>query len=122
MRRVKKVNMLRTMIFSLLFSTQLWAAQCEVLPKVAAQKAYELLLKHKKVNDIAIIDRFCKSCFDKYPKPIVIDELEITDFQVKGFQEIKINNDVIDLAYLFLEGDNLAKLVGCKTITDSSYL
>lgn len=101
---------------ALLLISQAFADQCSVIPKLKANKALSLLKNFKHNNSIAVIDKYCKACRDESPQAIVIDEVSISDFQIKGYREVKINNEVIDLAYYYLNGENIAQMVGCNTI------
>lgn len=115
---------MKTFISILLFMqvVQAYADQCSVLPAKQAKKAQEILQKHLSDNSIAVIDKYCEACRDEYIKPIVIDSIEMKDFQVRGYNELYINSKKIDLAYLYLGGVNLAGKIGCKAIGVSKYL
>jgi len=113
--------LLRIMIKILYFFTlsivligQAKASQCQAIKGVDALKVEKLLNEFKANNPIAVIDRYCLSCRDQYVKPIVIDQIEIKDFQVRGYKEIYVNQKKIDLAYIYLNGENLAEKIGCK--------
>jgi hypothetical protein len=111
------------LIISLLVtSTVSYADQCSVLPTKSALMAKVILSEHVKSNSIAVIDSYCESCRDETPKPIVIDSIELKDFQIAGFKEIFINNKKIDLAYIYLEGVSIAGKIGCKAFGISKYL
>ena len=116
------MNNLFGFIFLALFSCSAFADQCSVLPISSAIKAKEILNKHLNSNSIAVIDRYCESCRDEMATPIVIDTIELKSFQVHGYNEIYVNDKKIDLAYIYLDGNNIASQVGCNTIGVSKYL
>jgi hypothetical protein len=116
--------MIKMFIFLILMTTSsvAFADQCSVLPAKSAHIAKELLSNHLRSNTIAVIDRYCESCRDEVATPIVIDTVTIKDFQVDGFKEIYVNEKKIDLAYIYLEGVNIAGKIGCKAFGISEYL
>ena len=106
----------------LLTSTISYADQCSVLPLKSAQLAKSILNKHLESNPIAVIDSYCESCRDESPRPIVIDSIELKDFQIAGYKEVFVNDKKIDLAYIYLEGVSIAGKIGCKAFGISKYL
>ena len=90
------------------------ASQCQAVKGIDAIKVEKLLTDFKAKNSIAVIDRYCLSCRDQYVEPIVIEQVELRDFQVRGYKEIYVNQKKIDLAYIYLNGENLAEKIGCK--------
>lgn len=108
-------------LFSLL-TGQVLAAQCHALPKDMAIKAVNILTKHKKLNPIAVVDKYCKACRDEAAIPIVLDSVEAIDFQINGYKKIIVNNKKIDLAYIYLNGENIADMIGCKAVGVSRFL
>lgn len=111
------------MTFTLLvLSTQVWADQCSTLPNDKAIHAKKLISKFIKSNEIAVIDIFCEACMDTTPKALVAENVELKNFQVKGYQEIYLNDKPIDLAYTYINGENIANLIGCKTIGVEKFL
>lgn len=106
----------------MLFTNLVWADQCSTLPKQKALKAKNIIEKFIKSNDLAVIDIYCEACMDEIPKAIVADTVHLKDFQVKGFKEILVNEKVIDLAYVYLNGVNMASMIGCKTVGVEKFL
>jgi hypothetical protein len=106
----------------MLYSMGSLAAQCNALPQSMANKAYELLDKHKKLNEIAVIDIYCEACRDEAPKPMVVDSVNLKDFQIKGYKQVMVNNKKIDLAYTYINGENVATIIGCKAVGINQYL
>lgn len=109
-------------IIAILFSFNVLADQCSVLPMKSAVQAQDLLEKHLHTHSIAVIDKYCESCRDESVQPIVIDKVELRDFQVVGFKQVYVNNKKLDLAYIYLGGVNIAEQIGCKTRGISKYL
>lgn len=106
----------------LLFSSLSWADQCSKLPKDKALKAQKIISTFIKTNEIAVIDLYCQACMFTYPEPIVADSVSLKDFQVKGYKEILVNNVSIDLAYVYINGENVANIIGCKTVGVDKFL
>lgn len=93
-------------------------AQCEKLTKAQAIQAQLTIEKvSKKVPDLMIVDQYCEYCMDPYPRPIVIDEVEVDHDQNSYF--LKINGEKIDIAFIYVDNKNLAHAAGCKTIAIS---
>lgn len=111
------------MLGALLMSFNLWASgQCETLSSQQAQLAFDLIQQELKTNPIAVIDSYCESCLDDLPRPIVIDNFQIKRLENLSFSQIQINGEIIDAAYIYLNGENLAAQIGCKTIAVSRNL
>jgi hypothetical protein len=108
------INKLFFILIFLVISNVSFAAQCQALPEAQAKAAIALLNEYHTNYEIAVIDYFCESCRQERPRPIVIDHVKMSAFQVKGFHEIVVNNEAIDLAYIYLAGENLALKVGCQ--------
>ncbi len=106
----------------LMFSGLTWADQCSTLPKDKALKAKKIISSFIKANEIAVIDLYCQACMFTYPEPVVADSVSLKDFQVKGYKEILVNNISIDLAYVYINGENVASMIGCKTVGVDKFL
>lgn len=111
-----------TILSSSLISFSIQASHCKYISAKYATKAFEDLARYKRSSNIPVVDQFCESCEDAYVKPIVIEELEYKTYQVKGFASISINGEEVDLAYLFLNGENLGHSYNCKTQVASQFL
>lgn len=103
--------------------------QCVSLSEKQVEKVVKLLDEYQSKNQIPVIDSFCEFCTDKYPKPIFVDSVEsqsITSTRgpAAGITEhrITINGEIVDLAYLYINGKNLAHTVGCDTYGVSEFL
>lgn len=99
-----------------------FADQCTRLPKSKAKAAHKIITNFIKSNDIAVADIFCEACRDEAPKVVVLESTELKDFQVKGYKEITVNDQAVDLAYLYINGENVASMVDCKTIGVDKFL
>lgn len=73
-------------------------------------------------KDIAVIDSYCISCNDNYVKPIVIDKVEVKAHNVNGFYTLNVNDQPLELANIYLDGENLAYKVGCESKFATRYL
>jgi hypothetical protein len=112
-------------IISIILMTQISSAHgaiCKYLPSASIKDAQSLLESFKKSQDIAVVDKFCESCLDRSPKPIVIDSIEVYNHSVSGYAGLKLNGKTIDLAYLYLNGENLSFKYNCQTKYISRYL
>lgn len=106
----------------LLVSGLSWADQCSTLPKDKALQAKKIISKFIKTNEIPVIDVYCQACMFTYPQVLVADSVELKDFQVQGYQEVIVNNERVDLAYMYINGENLASMIGCKAIGVDKFL
>lgn len=98
------------------------AGQCNYMNKSQALKALEILEKSKDEFDLFVIDKYCESCLDAYPKPILVNSFAIKKHKQPNIYELSINTKTIDAAYTYVDGNNLANMVGCKTVAVSKYL
>jgi hypothetical protein len=98
------------------------AAECKFIPKKSAQKIKSILNQHHAFEEIAVIDSFCKECEDTYVRPIVIDKIEMKKHSIKGFYSLNINNEPLELAHIYLNGENLAYKIGCDSKFATKYL
>lgn len=106
----------------LIFANLALADQCSTLPRNKANRAYQIIKDYIDNNQIAVIDVFCKTCVEALPKALVVDNVSLKEFQVKGYQEIIINKELVDLAYVYINGENLASIVDCKTVGVDKFL
>ena len=106
----------------LMFSGFTWADQCSTLPKEKALQAKKIISSFIKTNEIAVIDIYCQACMFTYPQVLVADSVELKDFQVRGYQEVIVNNEPVDLAYMYINGENLASMIGCKAVGVDKFL
>ncbi len=90
------------------------ASLCKYLNSKRATQAFERLINYKKERSIAIVDKYCEACGDTYVEPLVLEEITYRPYDVKGFASIGINGKERDLAFLYLEGENLGHKYGCK--------
>lgn len=121
-RQFMKKRIVMTLLFKFVFMAQAWGAQCSALPEQKALKAQKLIADYVKQHQIAVVDMYCEACRDEYPKALVVESVALSDFQIKGYKEISVNNKAIDLAYMYINGENVASMVGCKAIGVDRYL
>lgn len=114
----------RVTIFMLIaLSTNVaFAAQCKFISNDQAQRAEEFIKGNSKIANISVVDYYCESCLDKYPKPIVLDEIKIVRNIIGERAVLMINNKSIDLAYIYVNGANLAHEISCETYAVSAFL
>ncbi|MCO4753416.1 MAG: hypothetical protein KC478_02985 [Bacteriovoracaceae bacterium] len=116
------MNMHTYLISFLLFSSTAFAGHCKYLSVKHINAAFNELAQYKAQTSTPIVDYYCKSCNDTYVRPIVLEELEYKPHQIKGFASIFINGKQMDLAYLYLNGQNLGHKYNCKTDIASKVL
>ncbi len=117
---LQRIMRIAWILFTIITMSKAYGGQCKYLPKAKIDSALKIIEQIK--GEIPIVDHYCESCLDANPKPIVIDRVEVSPFQVKGYAGIKINGSSIDLAYTYVGGENLAQMVGCKTQNISKFL
>jgi len=93
--------------------------ECENLNEKQANRALELLKTELK-KDVFVIDKYCESCFDSYPSPILVESIDVKKDSANF--HIEINNNIVDITYLYVEGRSLASFAGCETIAVSPFL
>ncbi len=101
-----------------------FGAQCKFVPTKQAdmaKKHLEKLLSSNKAT-LAVIDSYCESCLDKYAKAVVVEKVSVVNTQVRDYKSVVVNDSAIDLAYIYINGENLAKIIGCRTFGVSEYL
>ena len=104
------------------FSISTNAAECKFIPKKSAKKINSLLSKHYAFKEIAVIDSYCVECRDTYVKPIVIDKVELKQHSIKGYYTLNVNDQPLELANTYLNGENLAYKIGCESKFATRYL
>lgn len=113
---------MKLLIILLLLCSNAFASQCESVSLDQATKALNILNKFNASKSIFVIDEYCEACLDYIPKPILVNSIKLVKDKRSHKASIEINKSKIDMAYIFVEGDNLAKKIGCKTYAVSSYL
>lgn len=88
--------------------TSAMADQCGYVKKSQAEKAVRMLLEADTVQSL------CEPCGQKRSTTIKVDSLGLQKID-NQLSEVVINGKGIDLAYIYMNGLNLAKLVGCNT-------
>lgn len=112
----------RIAIAVIVFFTSNWChalnEQCLKLSQKEAQKSQQIInqqiINHQNqvFKNIPVIDYYCGHCLDQYVRPIVIDNIII---EKKGSHwELLINGKVQNIAYLYVENNNMGHQVGCS--------
>ena len=94
------------------FSINAFADQCEVLKsKAQALTAVRMLNAAKEMH------HFCENCGDATPKLVARYAVDLQTFEGVGSGKyiVVLNSKTIDLAYTYVDGLNLAYIVGCPT-------
>lgn len=110
--------------FVTLFSINAMADQCQVISLQEAERAVLLIQKNSVVTD------YCEPCLNggkKVGKTSVVNKVKLETVVLGNeiYTEIKINDQSVDLAYLFIQvapnrSVNVAKAIGCSTLDESS--
>ena len=111
-----------TLLISLIGLQSAMADQCMIVSNAKAKEAKTQVEQLLSDNSIVVIDKFCEACMDVTPEPLVVDNVKLKNSQVKGFMSLSINNVPVDLAYIYINGENLAAKIGCRTFGVSQYL
>ena len=101
--------MKKLVVLAMFVSFSAMADQCQLVSKSMAKKALLMAVETTSLKS------FCELCGDEKAKTINVKEIAIADANYGNFWELKINGKTQDLAYTYVNGLNLAKLVGCKT-------
>ncbi len=88
------------LIALLVVAPALLADQAAYLSKDQAKAALALL------QDAVIVKFFCAPCGDAIPLSILIKNLEVMDTNYENYWEVQINNEGVDLAYIYFMSDN----------------
>lgn len=107
-------------ILLMLLINKTYASECRTLSTAQGEKALQLLLEADS-SELFVVDQYCEHCFDEYPRPILVDSYEIRKTSKKSV-ELYINGKVMDLAYLYVEGENMALNISCHIIAVSKNL
>ena len=113
-------HMLRILIMGILVSSNALAFQCKDLKFNQAKNAVVELKKYSDTKDIFVVDEFCEACMDSYPRPILVENISFK--REANHYHVILNNKVVDISYLYVEGHSLSHIVGCKTVAVSEYL
>jgi len=111
------------LVGTLLFCMSTFASgQCEIISASKAVQAMQILNEKLANSPLMVIDNYCEACMDELPRPIVVESIEHKIVQADTLSSLKINGKVVDLAYIYVDGENLANQIGCKTIAVSKNL
>jgi hypothetical protein len=91
-----------------LCSASAFADQCAFITKTQAEKAVKAIIETQSVQGL------CEPCGETKAQNIQVDSVGLRKAGYQDFSEVVINNKGIDLAYTYVNGLNLAKLVGCS--------
>jgi hypothetical protein len=87
-----------------------FADQCQVVTHAQALKAIKIL------NSANQVQKLCEPCGESLPQEVRPYSVDLQTFNGlhSGQYSVAINGAAIDLAYTYVNGMNLAMLVGCK--------
>lgn len=93
----------------LLLSSAAFADQCAYITKTQAEKAVKVLIETQTVQSL------CEPCGESKALTVQVNSIGLRKAGYQSYSEVVINDKGIDLAYTYINGLNLAKLVGCPT-------
>lgn len=93
-----------------------FADQCQLISKSEAKKALNLVVGSEKV------ELLCELCGEEAPKSVSVQSIGIEKSGFGETWELKVNGKSADLAYTYVNGHNLAQIVGCEVFGASSVL
>ncbi len=91
------------------FSFSVFADQCAYISKSQAKKALGMALKGR------VIESLCEPCGQTEPEYIDVKSIGIRDVNYDSFWELQVNGEGVDLAYTYIDGQNLSKLSDCPS-------
>lgn len=97
----------------LAFSAHASADQCQLVDRAKAAKALRVLTR------ATTVQTFCAPCGDRAVVLVDVKKISMENrntqgyWESQGYWEVKINDQGIDLAYTYVNGTNLAMMVGC---------
>jgi hypothetical protein len=103
-----------TLGYSAVICFPVLADQCSYITKEQALTAISRL------NLDQTIYSLCEPCGEKIPEPIKIETLSIETVDEQNFWQVKVNDEGIDLAYVFINSGidgnfvNLAAVANCQ--------
>lgn len=110
-------------IWTLVLSLNVFASgQCQIVSSEQASLAINILNSQLADQPIMVIDKYCEACLDELPMPIVVESIQHQVIEKEIFSSVKVNGQAIDMAYIYVNGENLAMKIGCKTIAVSHNL
>lgn len=90
-----KKSHLAALIGASLFALPAMADQAAYLPEVDADRAVTLLQKTYTLKS------FCAPCGDTHAQSMEVNSINKADVNYKGYWEVQINGEGVDLAYLY---------------------
>lgn len=108
---------------AILIQVNVWASgQCDIVSSGKAKLAAKILESEKQKQNLFVIDQYCEACMDEFPMPFVVETIESKPLKFNALSQVLINGIAIDMAYVYINGENLAEKIGCKTIAVSKNL
>lgn len=111
-----------TLSFTLLLALPVSADQCSYISKEQA------LIALSRLNVGQMIYQLCEPCGERTPTSLQIKSLSATTVDYQDFWQVQVNEEGIDLAYVFIESGlgnrpiNLAAVAGCPATQVSPVL
>lgn len=91
----------------LMLASQANADQCAYVTKTEAEKAVKAIIETQTIQSL------CIPCGESKAETIELESVGFRKVSAGQYHEVMINGQGIDLAYTYVNGLNLAKLVGC---------
>ncbi len=83
------------------------ADQCAYITKAQAKAALKMVL------ETTTLQTLCEPCGESVAKKTTYKEVGVRDVKYQGYWELQADGKGLDLAYTYVNGLNLAQLVGC---------
>lgn len=84
------------------------ADQCAYITKAQAKQAVKMVV------ETTTLQTLCEPCGETVAKKVTYKEVGVRDVNYQGYWELQADGKGLDLAYTYVNGLNLAQLVGCK--------
>ncbi len=89
------------------FSSVSMADQCAYVTKAQAKAALKMVL------ETTTLQTLCEPCGETAAKKVTYKDVGVRDVKYQGYWELQVDGAGLDLAYTYVNGLNLAQLVGC---------
>lgn len=92
------------------------ADQCSYVAKAQAKLALKMVL------ETTTLQTLCEPCGETIAKKVAYKDVGVRDVNYQGYWQLHADGKGLDLAYTYVNGLNLAQLVGCTATGVSASL
>jgi hypothetical protein len=104
-----KMKKLALSMMILMSGSMAFADQCAYVSQDTAKKALKMIVESNTIQTL------CEPCGETKAQTLDVKAIGANDVSYQGFWQVSVNNKGVDLAYTFVNGLNVAQLVGCPT-------